>query len=112
MARRSPSSHDLAIARAFARALAEHHDPAVFDVTLFGSRARGEGDEESDLDLFVALHRDDPRGEVEATALRLACDLTLEHGVLVSVLVADRAFLASHEGYSLLETLKEEGIRL
>ena len=81
-------------------------------IYLFGSRARGEGDEESDLDLFVALHQDDPGREVEATALRLACDLTLKHGVLVSALVADRAFLTSHEGYSLLETIEEDGIRL
>ncbi len=103
---------DLRIAREFSASLAGHYDRSLFEVTFFGSRARGEGDEESDLDLFVALHQDDPGREVEATALRLACDLTLKHGVLVSALVADRAFLTSHEGYSLLETIEEDGIRL
>src|SRR5437899_2975225 len=61
---------DLRIAREFSASLAGHYDRSLFEVTFFGSRARGEGDEESDLDLFVALHQDDPGREVEATALR------------------------------------------
>src|SRR5713101_6822486 len=79
----SASPHDLALAKEFARRLAEQIDPQLFQVTLFGSRARGDADEESDLDLFVALKEDDPQGEVKAIASRIACDLTLEKGILV-----------------------------
>ncbi len=38
--------------------------------------------------------------------------MTLETGILISVFVADRAFLDSHKGYSFLEIVAEEGIRI
>ncbi len=107
---RSVAQRDLDLAREFARRLAEKCDPQLFHVTLFGSRAKGYADDESDLDLFVALDRDDPNGEVEEIARRIACDLTLEHGVVVSPFVADRTFLEQHRGFSFLETVEEEGV--
>jgi predicted nucleotidyltransferase len=76
------------------------------------ARARGDADEESDLDLFVALKEDDPQGEVKTIASRIACDLTLECGILVSVFVADRAFLQQHEGFAFLEAVETEGVPL
>jgi predicted nucleotidyltransferase len=103
---------DLALAREFARRLAEQISSQLFQVTLFGSRARGDADEESDLDLFVALKQNDPEGQVKAVTDRIACELTLECGILVSVFVADRQFLKQHEGFAFLETVKEEGIPL
>jgi predicted nucleotidyltransferase len=38
----SISPPDLALAKEFARRLAEQGDPQLFQVTLFGSRARGD----------------------------------------------------------------------
>ncbi|MGE0826764.1 MAG: hypothetical protein AB7G75_18570 [Candidatus Binatia bacterium] len=37
---------DLALAKEFARRLAEQYDPALFQITLFGSRARAGADME------------------------------------------------------------------
>jgi predicted nucleotidyltransferase len=108
----SVAPSDLALAREFVRRLAEQVDPQFFTVTLFGSRARGDADEESDLDLFVALKADDPQGEVKETASRIACDLTLECGILVSAFVADREFLQRHEGFAFLEAVEAEGVPL
>lgn len=108
----SVAPRDLALAKEFASRLAEQVEPRLFQVTLFGSRARGDADEESDLDLFVALKEDDPEEEVKALADRIACDLTLEYEILVSVFVADREFLKQHEGFAFLETIEEEGVSL
>jgi predicted nucleotidyltransferase len=106
----SVSAGDLAIAREFSRRLAEHVNKQSFRVTLFGSRSRGDADEESDLDLFVALTGNDPCGAVKKIALRIACDLTLEYGIFVSVFVADDAFLKQHEGFSFLEAVQAGGV--
>lgn len=110
--RTTVSPADLALAQEFVRRLAQQVDPRLFQVTLFGSHARGDADEESDLDLFVALKEDDPQGEIKEAASRIACDLTLESGVLVSIFVADTEFLKQHEGFSFLRTVEEEGVRL
>jgi predicted nucleotidyltransferase len=108
----SVSPSDLALAKEFIRRLAEQVDPQLFTVTLFGSRTRGDADEESDLDLFVALKEDDPQGEIKEKASRIACDLTLESGILVSLFVADKEFLDQHEGFSFLQMVAEEGVPL
>lgn len=51
----SVSPSDLALAKEFARRLGEHVASQLFQVTLFGSRARNAADEEFDLDLSVTL---------------------------------------------------------
>jgi predicted nucleotidyltransferase len=108
----TPAPRDLAIAREFGKRFAQRCGREMFELTLFGSRARGDADEESDLDLFVVLHGDDPEGTLKDAARAIACDLTLEHGLLVSVFVADREFCTRHKGYSFLETVAVEGVRL
>ncbi len=91
---------DIAIAREFSQRLAQRYSSATFAVKLFGSRARGEVDPESDLDLFVAFHGDEAFDEVKEAALDIACDLTLEHGILVTPFVADLALLEQRRGFS------------
>lgn len=43
------------LAQEFARRLAAHYDPALFQVTLFGFRVWGDTDKELAFDFFVAL---------------------------------------------------------
>ena len=103
---------DVALAREFVRRLTAKAGERISQVTLYGSRARGDADEESDLDLFVTVKGDEHREKVEKQALGIACEMTLESGTLVSVLVADGAFLQRHQGFAFLEAIEEEGILL
>jgi predicted nucleotidyltransferase len=69
--------------------------------TVFGSRARGEGRPESDLDLLVVLERDD-----FATRRRIfdvAYEVYIETDIMIAPLVISRGAL---------NTLKQSGRRL
>ncbi len=68
----------------FRRGLEEIYGDRLYDVILFGSRARGDADPDSDYDVLVVL-----RGEVEAAkeierTSNLLCSLCLEHDLLIS----------------------------
>lgn len=56
-----PSRLDFDLARRFRELAAERHPGEVLEVRIFGSRARDEAGEDSDLDLFVLTRADDHR---------------------------------------------------
>lgn len=99
----------LRLAGDFARRLIERCGRTGFTVRLFGSRARGDADEDSDVDLFVEVQGADT-AKVRQAADEIAGDLTLEHGILFTPFVADRAFMEARRGYSFLAAVATEGI--
>ncbi len=60
----------------------------LLSVTLFGSRARGMGGPDSDLDVLVVVERDDLA--VRRTIRYLAADVWLAHGAFISTRVWSR----------------------
>ena len=72
----------------FAGALRERYGDAVVDVRLFGSCARGEMREDSDVDVAVVLRAVD--GRTKRDVIDLASGIGLEHDVLLSPTVLDR----------------------
>jgi predicted nucleotidyltransferase len=78
----------------------ELHSARV-SATVFGSRARGEGDPESDLDLLVVLERDD--FETRQRVFDLAYEVYLETDVMIAPLVMSQ---------EALDTLRQSGRRL
>ena len=77
-----------AAAARFASALRARHGDALVDVRLFGSCARREMREHSDVDVAVVLERVDWR--TRRDVIDLSADIGLAHDVLLSATVLDR----------------------
>jgi predicted nucleotidyltransferase len=78
---------------------------------LYGSYARGEEDEESDLDMFVVLDQFDSYArEVDRTG-QLASDLSLKYGIPVSQVFMRQAEWLKGDT-SFLSNVREEAILL
>ena len=77
------------IVRAFKAALQDLYGERLHGVVLYGSYARGDYDEESDIDLMVLLN--DPKVSTYTEIFRmsdLTMDFILRYGMAVSVLPA------------------------
>lgn len=87
-------------------------DFGAIDVRLFGSRARGEGDKESDLDVFIVL----PiiNWELEKKIYGLSFDISLDYGVLISPILYSQVDIEnpSIQISPLYKTVQREGLKI
>lgn len=90
--------------------LAEAFPGVRIRYTLFGSRARGDADPESDMDLLVELDIERLSFSDKRTIRRLAGEVSLAHGLVLSLLTVDRATAREHGNFSVFANIKEEGI--
>jgi len=90
---------------------AAHYGERLVEVVLFGSQARGEAVEGSDIDVLIVLRGEvDPSEEIERTG-ELVAALSLKYDVLVStVFVSEDSYL--HSQMPLLISVRREGIRI
>jgi predicted nucleotidyltransferase len=79
------SSIARAVARACGERLRERFGERVVDVRLFGSYARGEADEDSDIDLLVLIAELTNSDKIEA--IELCSEVSLQTGLNLSPLV-------------------------
>jgi predicted nucleotidyltransferase len=77
---------------AFAEHLRARFGPRLRELALFGSRARGEGNEDSDLDVLVAV--DNLTGAEGREVAYLAGDMLTEYDVIVAPFVVSSAHMA------------------
>ncbi len=78
---------------------------------LFGSRARGDSDSESDIDVLVALADEGAIASHKTAATDIVHELCLEYDTLISCLftTADRAELS---GLPFYRNVRREGVAL
>ena len=82
---RQLNSKDQQVAIAFVDKIRQHFDGQLVSAFLFGSRARGEAEPDSDMDLLVVMAVADP--EVRKAIHHLAAEVWLENGIFLSTLV-------------------------
>ena len=78
-------------------------------LVLFGSRARGDAEPDSDIDVLVVLHGSVRAGEeIERTSFILS-DLCLENDVVIGCVFMDKDRY-EHKNGPLLRNIRKEGV--
>jgi len=77
-----------------------------FRLTLFGSRARGDAEADSDVDVLVEILSDCISFEEKRQVRRLAGDLSLSSGLVLSLLIAEGG------EFSIFRNIREKGLAL
>lgn len=100
------------VAEHFAEELRRRFGQAVVDVRLFGSHARGQGNEDSDVDIAVVLESVD--WKTRTAVIDLATDTGLPHDLHLSPSVFDRQTYERwrRQQRPLVTDIEQEGISL
>lgn len=93
---------------AFKERLLERFSRNVRKVLLYGSRARGDFEAESDYDILVLVDR--AGKDLEEQISTLAWDVGFEHPVSLSVLVFEEALFEADRYEPLFINVRREGI--
>ena len=96
--------------------LRQRYSDNLLRVVLFGSKARGDFDEESDLDVLVVVTQipDEVYWQHRRAIIKETCDLELEYGVVFSLLIQDAPEYAQMRQWNLLinRNIERDGIVL
>jgi uncharacterized protein len=83
-----------------------------FRMTLFGSRARGDAEPDSDMDVLLELAVERFSFADKRRLRRIAGEVSIASGITVSLFVVDRQVMAERGDFSVFENIREEGIVL
>lgn len=103
---------DAAALEEFLRSLRSALGKNLLEAKLFGSKATGKDQPDSDIDVLVVVKKNGV--EVEDRVLDIAFDVNLKHEVYISPKVVDRSILADPvwSVTPFLQTIAKEGIIL
>jgi len=87
-------------------------DPKA-EAFLFGSRARGDNDADSDWDILILIDNKKVTNEIEDKFRDKLYDIELEFGQIISTFIYPKDFWENHLKYSpLYKSVTKEGVRL
>lgn len=84
----------------------------TFRMTLFGSRARGDAEPDSDMDILLDVDAEHVSFLQKQALRRIAGELSMKGGIVLSLLVADRTLRQERGDFSIFQNIREEGIPL
>jgi predicted nucleotidyltransferase len=86
------------------------YGPRLDRLILFGSQARGDADEESDIDVMVVLKEPVEDREAERVHCRdITADMSLKYNTLITAILTDSSTYRSSD-YSLYKNVRREGV--
>ncbi|MDF0650107.1 MAG: nucleotidyltransferase domain-containing protein [Nitrospira sp.] len=80
--------------------------------TLFGSRARGDAEPDSDMDVLLELDLERLDLATKCCLRQLAGEVSLKHDMVISLLLVDREQARERGDYAIFANIREEGIAL
>ena len=93
----------------FKQAVAEKY--TVSDMRLFGSNAREDETEESDIDIFLQIP--DLTTDIEQDVYNMAYDLELKYDCVIDVILLSDSVIREHADYlPIYRNILREGMRL
>lgn len=104
------NEHDQRIAEELKRRLSEV--VPLLDFRVFGSRARGDADEYSDMDVFLEIDHLNPA--IREKIIDVTWAVGLDHLVVISPLIMTRDEVENspHRASPILQSVREEGVRV
>ena len=91
----------------FVKTLKEKYDNKIHRIILFGSTARGEAGEESDIDVLVVAD-----GVNQKEISKIAFQVFLKYGEVVSPIVEDGQQFEKYKDYSFHRNVLKEGVEI
>lgn len=95
---------------AFVNKVLENYRDKIESITLFGSVAREEVKDDSDIDLLIVTNTEDFR--LRRAVIGMAFDFLLDTGHNVSVKVLSKDDFERHKNFSFLRKVTSEGVKV
>ncbi len=90
----------------FVRVLKEKYGDRIYKIILFGSTARGEAEEESDIDVLIIAD-----GVTQKEVSKIAFQILL-NGEVISSIVEDKLQFEKYKDYSFHRNILKEGVEI
>jgi predicted nucleotidyltransferase len=91
----------------FVKVLKEKYGDRIHKIILFGSTARGEAEEESDVDILIIAD-----GVTQKEVSKIAFQILLKYGVVISSIVEDKLQFEKYKDYSFHRNILKEGVKI
>lgn len=102
--------NERAALQAFIRQILDVYPQQVVQASLFGSKARGDSDPDSDIDVLVILREEE--GALRSQILTTASRISLDYDVLLNPILIGESRYQRQQGFTFYQNAAREAIHL